>query len=856
MKNLKERLRVSAVLLIAAMLAGIAITISNPKDINAVSTSGCYDVEFIWARGSGSRLGAPEYRAFRQNIELHLAAAGFGGVANFHELGVAENGYPARTIDPMTPHGFRTMIGAKVGAGAMFSYGESVRMGVRELQNYISTRLISCPSTLFALGGYSQGAQVIGDTLVTLPRGIDERVILSTLYGDPKLHLPEGGGLYPDACRGKNLSLYRAWAPICYTQEGVLGGRKPYVQPFQQHKVATYCNESDMICGSTGYLLEWSGHTTYVEDGHFWDGGQRIVYEVSMELPALFIPEFMLHSSHTVTPGQDVAILIDTTASMDAQLNEFSLMKEETRRLAGRVLAGGGRIAMVEYRDIDSKFSNGTPSQILCGFDVCTNMDEINARLGALTARDGDDYDESLLHGISVAFTQLNWRPSASKALVVFTDAGYHDPDPTNGWTLETVQRMSIQLNPVNIYVAKIEAVNDSASALHPAQLRQLTKLAEITTGEAATNWERDGRPTFGQMLEGLAKRPLARLATRHYYVTDGESITFDATNSRGVSAPIAYADWDLDGDGVFEISGKDMGLASLKIDHVYEMGDMTNFRHAQVRIVDENGLSNTASAIVIMRHPEDTSGIYGRMNFVDINLEASKEIDGDGERYLAIRWTRPQLAVFYPFSHYQLYVNGVPLGRLDSAMTSAAIYDLDFSRENKVQVRVVDIWDLLWDTQPIIVPADDGATPSERDDFDWSDALDAIGSDRDNSGQITNPEEPETEESKPTIPDDPEAPDAPDIEGPDSTPGPPETPTSSGTLPGSPNTPTINNQSQQGAGGGSIEVPDTSRSRGSLFHSTWRWLAAILSLMLVGLIFLFFAKRRKKEDDESEAMD
>jgi hypothetical protein len=715
----------------------------------------------------------------------------------------------------------------------MFSYGESVRLGVQELQNYINTRLATCPRTFFALGGYSQGAQVIGDTLVTLPVEIDVQVIFSTMYGDPKLYLPEGIGLHPDACRGKNLSAYRAFAPICQTFEGVLGGRKPYVQKFQEQKVATYCNPLDMICGSTGNVLSWDGHTTYIEDGHFWDGARRILEAVTTTLPALFIPEFTLYSPNLVTPGQDVAIVLDTTGSMDNQINEFSTVKNEVRRLSEHVLANGGRVAIVEYRDIDILFSNGAPSRVLCDFDVCTSMDAVNARLAGLTAEGGEDFDESLLYAIRMAFEDLAWRPGASKALVVFTDAGFHDPDPMSRWTLADVQRESMLLNPVNIYVAKIFPAHSGYAASYSyRQLLQLQELAEITGGMAT-----DGRfgISIARMIDGVFRRPLARLAIRSKFAAVGQEITFDATNSQGVSGEIVYADWDLDGDGIFEISGKEMGLDSLRITHAYTRAGTY---YAQVRIVDRNGLSNTAMAsVTVMDVEEHEMHVPNRMNFMDVDLRAEKAVDEEGTRYLAISWTRP-----WSVQYYQLYVNGVPLGRFDASMTSAAIYDLDFSRDNTVRVRVILPRMFVTDSNLVVVYADEAG--GTNDGFDWSEALEAIGrtpEQTDESPDAT-PSGPDLQVQCSSNSSSQENDTSLSPEGSES----PSDPGSFGVA--DRGAPDVSSLPPSGSSDGEpVGVPDASRARAEVKPSwTWHWVVATASVLLMGLLIAALVKRRK----------
>jgi hypothetical protein len=850
MQNLTQKLRVGAAFVVAVALTATAVSVSNPQNASATPMGGCYDMEFIWARGSGSPMNAPEYKEFKRRIEQQTASAGFNGVVNFYELGTAPGGYPAQKVFEMTPEGIGVMLGAKLSAGSEFAYGDSVRRGADELQNYIRERLAACPRTYFALGGYSQGAQVIGDALVKLPKEIDAQVLYSVLYGDPKLYLPEGDGVNPPACRGEGLSEYRAHVPKCKTSEGLLGGRKPYVQPFQAGKVATYCNAQDMICGSTENLLLWGGHTTYIQNGLILDGAHKIMAAAREALPALFLPDFVSHSPNALTPGQDVAILLDTTGSMDQQLGEFDTAIKDIKRLVRQVLASGGRVALLEYRDTDSAFGASAPSRILCDFTACTSPEAIDELLAGLTAEGGGDYDESMLHGVQNALQNTQWREGAQKALVIFTDAGFHEPDPTNGWTMADAQRVSIALNPVNIYIAKLfPGHSGDAVSYHYTQLEQLKELAELTTGEATAGGA--GSKSFAQMLDDVAKRPMARLASTAYHAELGRQIVFDATGSTGVSAELAYADWDLDGDGRFEVSGSGLGLASLRHAHTYTNAGSG---YMQVRVVDKNGLSKTASATYAVSDKVEFSKPY-----MQVELTVEKKSDEDGAEYAELKWKMPEAV-----NSYRLYVNGMPLGQFPWDATSAKIYDLDFTRDNYVQLKVV-AHAQLHDSEGVWLYAENAAD----DEFDWSEALEAI-----------KPEEPKPE--IPAAPSEPEVPTEPETnESPNPNPASPE-PGSSGTAAPdlAANYPTSNEKpgrwhpsrpagdsprivldgtnSREAAPVAEppIEVPDASRLAATkLKMGFWHaWVVISVWVLLVLAVFWWLVAAKRRKDKEKQA--
>ena len=120
----------------------------------------------------------------------------------------------------------------------------------------------SCPETRWVLAGYSQGAMVVTEAAKSFQH---DKVVYIALFGDPQLNLPEGKGLLPVACLGRNYSPYRVNVPNCRTNRGSLGERNPYEYGELVGKYGLWCNEKDVVCGSTHLPWEFSGHLTYSE---------------------------------------------------------------------------------------------------------------------------------------------------------------------------------------------------------------------------------------------------------------------------------------------------------------------------------------------------------------------------------------------------------------------------------------------------------------------------------------------------------------------------------------------------------------------------------------------------------------
>ena len=182
------------------------------------------------------------------------------------------------------------------------------------------------------------------------------------------------------------------------------------------------------------------------------------------------------------------------------------------------------------------------------------------------------------------AFDGLDWRDGATKAAILLTDAGYHDPDQVDGSTADSVAARSLEIDPVSVY------------AVVPSYLESTyAPLTQATSGKVVV----DSGNTVDALMEALTQitdRPVAQLRNNAYEAGVGEEITFDASDSYGVSAEIAAYDWDFDGDGVF-----DAQTTSPIIDHTYSEafdGSM------QVRVTDTDGGLGSASVPVRIGQP------------------------------------------------------------------------------------------------------------------------------------------------------------------------------------------------------------------------------------------------------------
>lgn len=407
----------------------VGVMLGNNFVTNAkIIAEGCADLRLIFARGSGEIWQENEsFLAFKQALEPKLQNTTIS--YDFIDLN-----YPAVSVGL---DNVWVAIGAFMGAGNSYQFGDSVNIGAEMLSQTIK----NCPNTKYVLGGYSQGALVVSKVLPSLQ---PNQLIFAATFGDPKLYLPEGAGLFPAACRNQNLSNYRFYVPDCHAYEGLLGSTRPYEPSHLSGKIGTWCNKKDIMCSSG---LSIDNHTAYVADSLYEDAS-KIIFD---KITTAFDIENTFVSPH------DTAILIDSTGSMQPMINQY---KTEALRLAKKTLDSGGRIALYDYRDLNDPYV----ATKRCDFETCT-LDVFTQQLRHISTGGGGDKPESLLSSSLKVMKELNWQYGATKSIIVLTDSDFLLPD-RDGTTLDEVVKLSHSIDPVNFYVITTSSVAESFSDL------------------------------------------------------------------------------------------------------------------------------------------------------------------------------------------------------------------------------------------------------------------------------------------------------------------------------------------------------------------------------------------------------
>lgn len=266
-------------LFLSTLLSAAGLTAfgpANPAHADPACTNGVYAV---FARGSGEHLNDVRANVFYTAVKQAIEAKGVSFA--WSELG-NEDGSVAVNMD-LPPGNYA---GVQPDAAHVYpfdeypaigfpwnidpgGYGDSVTVGTNELIAHLNDRVSRCPQESIVVGGYSQGADVVGWALQrtgygSLNQTTRNHIGYVALYGDPKFN---PGSLAqrqqwqrPWWVRGDDPGFrYRGSSPV--SDEGILGYRDAYVPPEFNGRFGSWCAYRDGVC--TGSISDDSSLGTH-----------------------------------------------------------------------------------------------------------------------------------------------------------------------------------------------------------------------------------------------------------------------------------------------------------------------------------------------------------------------------------------------------------------------------------------------------------------------------------------------------------------------------------------------------------------------------------------------------------------
>ena len=216
---------VAAAGLSASIIGSVAP--ASPLSLPSAGAQPCPDVQVVFARGTGEPPGVgPTGQAFVDSLHSRLGARSFD---------VYPVNYPAS------------------------DQWDTGIDGIRDAGAHVVSMAHDCPNTKMVLGGYSQGAAVVGFvTSAQVPDGVDPNTVPKPLGPDVANHVSSVVLFGTPNARAMNF----------------LGEPPLAIGPLYQDKTIKVCAPEDPVC-SDG--LNFAAHNTYAGDGAMIDKGVEFV---------------------------------------------------------------------------------------------------------------------------------------------------------------------------------------------------------------------------------------------------------------------------------------------------------------------------------------------------------------------------------------------------------------------------------------------------------------------------------------------------------------------------------------------------------------------------------------------------
>jgi lysophospholipase L1-like esterase len=306
----------------------------------------------------------------------------------------------------------------------------------------------------------------------------------------------------------------------------------------------------------------------------------------------------------------DVVFVIDTSGSMQQALGSIKKTAMDTvRSVAAR--SGSARFAVVDFRDFSQRSGDSRDYPARLQQDFTSSPLEVAYAIDGLDTGHGGDPPETLYSGLDRAY-DLTWRPGVKKETIVLSDAAPQSPEPLSGLTAAEIASRSLAIDPVEAHFIEIDRAPD-----HP----DLQRIAERTGGSLRGSRPEDAGAAIGAVLDEALDRPYA-WAAGPYVGRVGETFTLDGRGSYGVRSELVRWEWDLDGDGTYELAS-DQPTATHAYDAPFE-------GLVGLRVTDAAGRQALATAVAsVSADGDEVAG--SEDNCPALANPGQEDYDGDG---------------------------------------------------------------------------------------------------------------------------------------------------------------------------------------------------------------------------------
>lgn len=590
----------------------------------------CYDLEIVFARGSNQEQGdkpedlitKPQLTTFFNEIKFNLPAS---ISANYRDLK-----YPAAG-------GFMDILNAEFSFIQNGLYRQSVGLGTDELSRTISHTLQRCPDTQFILGGFSQGAHVVGNTLFKLDDKASRSILYVALFGDPKFK--------PDSYAARGDFHPR-------TKGGILEPRKDEFPEKYKGRLYSWCRSYDHICMGqhqvTISLIEEHPHSRYEE--------REVVLAASEALHLLrnrtkdHFDVRTIDFKNGYLSELDLVLVVDSTGSMRDDLDEVMRQVEDISANVNKKF-NDPRIGITTYRD-DGYARTVRP--------LMRDHKLIKASLKNIEVRGGGDLPEAVNTGLMHALNNHVWREGAMKQMIVIGDGFPHVKDRVTNYTFEDVKKRALEIDPVVVQLMPSRTgTND---------VKHWKKMLPYIDGNyLPLNGIGGFHQDIVDNLDRIWLDPIA-YAGDLYEGKVGQPISFSAAGSYDPDSPITTYRWDFDFDGIYEKTTSHP-VTSYVYDSAYD--GMIN-----VHVTSADGGSSSATPIVrasddwrLPQPPEPPKNLFASRtgsNSAQVSWDSTEEkvlyvVRGEGGDILTVTQDSSiSVSRIEPWSVFQVYVSAL----------------------------------------------------------------------------------------------------------------------------------------------------------------------------------------------------
>ncbi len=409
---------------------------------------------------------------------------------------------------------------------------------IRKVGEFQRAQPSNCPTTRWVLVGYSQGAMAARWTFEALR----SRVASLYLLGDP-FQKPNAPGTTGKGANGQGV--YR------FNWQGIRAELDRYYT-IKPSTAMSFCHDNDVICDLGPYGI--GEHTNYFttpaekkQQGRLLAGIVKAAVKGS-------------GSSTSFAKQVEVMFAVDTTGSMDPYIEGAV---EAAASIGQKVLGTGpgGRVGLVEYRDHGDDFVARTV------VPLTRDVGRFQRGLTGLYADGGGDTPEAVYSGIIEA-ARAGWSSGTVRAIAVLGDAPAHDPEPVTGYTAASVTRylksLGLGVTPrraVGLTRTAADAVggvsSDAPRIFGLSSDYELTgQLDSIISEVGGQNYEIGEDGSVAELMNDVvAETVAAPQAALHVSPSLTGHLTVISAAATIVSARPATFQFDLDGDGTYEVS-------------------------------------------------------------------------------------------------------------------------------------------------------------------------------------------------------------------------------------------------------------------------------------------------------------